>query len=89
MNRIDIRLTTESLTSHFPVRQVLKRMDVITDDSFRFCGDEEKSGEHLLCSYVTKENTRRRLLKNCILGPLFYNNIDLTRLLKYIKNLRF
>ena len=88
MNRVDIRLITGFLTGHFPVRHVLERMHVISDDTCRFCGDEEESVEHILCSCVAKENSRRRLLKNCTPDPYFFNNIDLSRLLNYVKNLR-
>ena len=80
MNRVDIRLMTGSLTGHFPGRHVLKRMHVITDDSCRFCDDEVESVEHLLCSYVAKEDARRRWRKNCTPDPSYFNNIDLSRL---------
>ena len=87
MKRTDIRLVTGFLTGHFPVRHRLKKMNAITDDTCRFCGEEEESVEHLLCTCIAKQATRRRILMNCTPDPSFFVNIDLAKLLNYIKKL--
>ena len=87
MSRTDVRLITGFLTGHFPVRYVLKKMNVITNAACRFCGEEEESVDHLLCTCVAKQANRRRILMNCTSKLSFFNNIDLTRLLNYIKRL--
>ena len=51
------------------------------------CNEEEESVEHLLCKCVAKENIRRRILMNCTPDPSYFNNINLSRLLNYIKKL--
>ena len=87
MNRTDIRLITGFLTGHFPVRYMLKKMNAIDDDICRFCGAEEETVEHLLCVCVAKLATRKRTLMNCTPTPSFFNNIDLCKLLNFLKTL--
>ena len=87
MSRTDIRLITCFLTGHFPVRYRLKKMKLINNDTCRLCGEEKETVEHLLCHCIAREATRRRIFMNCTPEPAYFNNINLLKLLNYIKKL--
>ena len=80
-NRSDLRLVTVYLTGHGPFKMHLRRLQLATDTSCRFCGSEEE------CEAMAYKRYQ-------ILGKRFptitdYNNFNLDILLKYIKNINF
>ena len=59
----------------------------INNDTCRLCGEEKETVEHLLCHCIAREATRRRIFMNCTPEPAYFNNINLLKLLNYIKKL--
>ena len=88
MNRAEVRLITGFLTGHFPVRHYLKKINARQDDDCRFCGLESETVEHLLCDCRNLERKRRFFLGQYTFEPQYFNNIRLSKLLKFIKYLK-
>ena len=88
LKRSEVRLITGFYTGHFPVRHYLRNINIATDDACRFCGLEAETVEHLLCDCEVLARRRLHLLGSGILEPQFFNNVRLSKLLKYIKALK-
>ena len=88
-NRHELRLLTAYLTGHGPFKCHLKKMKLTVDATCRFCNGDDETDEHILCECEALAYKRQQILGLGFPSISEYNEVDLEKLLNFLKNINF
>lgn len=87
LNKSDIKLITGMLTGHSTLKYHLHKLGLAEDNICRHCNEEEEKTEHILCDCPALYRKRQKFFGKDYVSPNEIKELDIGKLLEYIKDL--
>lgn len=88
LNKIDLRLVTNLLTGHCPLRYHLKKIGKAESETCRYCENAVETAEHLLCDCPAQFCKRPKYLERATLVPSEIGNLAPKKIANFAKSLQ-